>query len=332
MLQWAQDDPVHKAKVRVFSKSGIPCTAPIHRILKYSPVVSGLMLYHFRAETYDVGIAVANAWGSIAYTLQLHTALQHEKLLSPTEEPWDDIAVVLGNLGGDSFYVGGETPDNPLDYFKKFCLQMGTTASAFSSSKQKRTRNLENLLSKKGPRGIKPDCAPVSDMFADRYLRNTGQVDWTPEHVDSVVSRSLFEEEGSDEDGTLILGQIDDPGKLRERKRRIAAAAAGRAGDSKKTAAEGARMPPDRLIRALVLALQAESLTLAFPYLTLHRVTWGVLRALREACEPLLLELYGPGYMERENQLPWVVGWIFMALVEGDSRLFVKAGEAVKDQ
>lgn len=332
MLQWIQDDPVLQAKVRVFSQSGIPCTSPIHRILKYSPVISGLMLYHFRAETYDVGIAVANAWGSIAYPLQLYTALQQENLLSPVpSESWDDMAVVLANLGEDSFYVGAELPKNPLDYFKNFCLQMGTTVSAFTKSKQKRTRNLENLLSKGGPRGIKADCAPVSDMFVDRYLRNTGQVDWTPEHVDNVVSCSLWEEEGSEQDGTVFLGQIDDPKKLRERKRKIAAAAAGRP-TGKKTTAEGARMPPDRLIRALVLSLQAESLTLAFPYLTLHRTAWGMLRALRDACEPLLLELYGPAYMERENQLPWVVGWIFMALVEGDPRLFAKAGEAFKDQ
>lgn len=333
-MQWIQDDPVNKAKVRVFSKSGIACTAPINRILKYSPVISGLMLYHFRAETYDVGIAVANAWGSIAYPLHLYTALQQENVLSPHKVPsesWDDISVVLTLLGEDSFYVGAELPKNPQDYFKKFCLQMGTTVSAFSNSKQKRTRNLENLLSKSGPRGIKDDCAPVSDMFMDRYLRNTGQVDWTPEHVDIIVSRSLWEEEGSEEEGTLLLGQIDDPEKLRERKKKIAAKVAGKPA-GKKTTAEGARMPPDRLIRALVLSLQAESLTLAFPYLTLHRTAWGMLRALRDACEPLLLELYGPMYMERENQLPWVVGWIFMALVEGDPRLFVKAGEAIKDQ
>ncbi|KAI7774884.1 hypothetical protein LA080_007709 [Diaporthe eres] len=332
-IKWVQDDPIHKAKVKVFSQSGIPCTAPIHRILKYSPVISGLMLYHFRAETYDVGLAVANAWGSIAYPLHLYTALQQENLLSPhqvSSESWDDMSVVLTLLSEDSFYVGAELPKNPQDYFKKFCLQMGTTASAFTNSKQKRTRNLENLLSKSGPRGIKADCAPVSDMFADRYLRNTGQVDWTPEHVDSVVSRSLWEEEWSEEEGTLLLGQIDDPEKLRERKRKIAAGTAGKP-RGKKTTAEGARMPPDRLIRALVLSLQAESLTLAFPYLTLHRTAWGVLRALREACEPLLLELYGPAYMERENR-PWVVGWIFMALVEGDPRLFVKAGEAFKEQ
>lgn len=327
---------MHKVKVEIFNHSGMSCTTPIHRILKHSPVISGLILYHFRSETYDLGLVVANAWGSIAYPLHLHNALQQERLMSPPGAPaetWDDLNVVLSMLSEDSFFVGAELPRNPQDYFRKFCLQMGTTASSFVKSNRKRTCNLDSLLSKKGPRGIREDCAPVSGMFVDRYVRNTGQVDWTPEHVDQIISCSLYEEEGKAEDGTLLIGQIEDPEKLRERRRNIAA---GRVGKKNTTtaaaAAAGARMPPDRLIRALALALHAESPTLAFPYLTLHRAAWGVLRALREACEPLLLERYGPKYMERESQLPWVVGWIFMALVEGDSRLFVKSGEALREQ
>ncbi|KAG8157275.1 hypothetical protein KVR01_012983 [Diaporthe batatas] len=327
-IKWVQEDPVHNVKAKVFGQSAI--TAPAHRILKYSPVLSGLILYHFRAQTYDLGLTVANAWGSVAYSLHLYNALQQERLLSPpgsSAETWEDMDLALTILNEGSFFVGAELPKNPQDYFKKFCLQMGTTASAFMKIKHKRMRNLEDLHSKKGPRGIKEDCAPVSGMFVDRYVHNTGQVDWTPEHVDQIVSCSLFEEEGKDEDGKVLLGQIDDPEKLRERKRNIAA---GRVG--KKTTAAGARMPPDRLIRALTLALHAESITLAFPYLTLHRTSWRMLRALREGCEPLLLRRYGPEYMERESQLPWLVGWTFMALAEGDTGIFVKAADTLKEQ
>lgn len=291
------------------------------------------MLYHFRAATYDIGLRVADAWGSIVCPLHLYTALQQEKLLSPGQspaEPWEDMDVVLALLGEDSFYVGGELPKTPRDYLKKFYLQLGATAAAFTNSKQKRIRKFEDLFSRGGPRSIKKDCAPVSDMFADRYLHNTGQVDWTPEHVDSVISRSLYEEGGPEEEVTLLLGQIEDPYKLRQRKKNINAGAGG--GRRGKKTAEGARMPPDRLIRALVLGLQAESPTLAFPYLALHRAAWGVLGALREACEPLLVEPYGPACIKKEYQLPWVVGWAFEELVQGDARLLVKTGEALRDQ
>lgn len=315
---------MYQAMARVYGSRGVPTSMPVHRILTYSPVLSGLMLYHFRAEMYDVGIAVANAWGSLAYALHLHVALQQEELVP--REAWQDMSLVLGLLGTSTFFVGGELPKRPEDYMKMFCLQMGTSVSALRNSKHKRIRNLDNLLSRSGPRGIKGGV-PVSDMFMDRYLRNTGQVDWTPEHIDDIVSRSLYEEEeGSEADGTLLLGQMEDPEKLRERKKK----AGTRSNAHALKTAKGARLSPDKLVRALALALQAESLELAFPYLTLHRFAWTMLGAVRDACDPLLRELYGPAYMERESQLPWVVGWICLAALEGDTRLLREAAGVVR--
>ena len=33
---------------------------------------------------------------------------------------------------------------------------------------------------------------------------------------------------------------------------------------------------------------------------------------MNQGCRPKLLEIYGGGYLEKENQLPFVVGYIFM--------------------
>lgn len=311
----------------------MPATMPPHRITKYSPVLSGLLLYHFRAEMWDIGIAVANAWGSVTYSQHLYAAMQMQGLIgrsedaNPDAKSWPDMDLVLGLLGAGNFFVGAELPSTPEDAFTKFCLQMGTTAAAFTKSKNARKKAFSELHSKAGPRCIKDAC-PVSCMFMDRYLRNTGQVDWTPEHVDKVVSLSAYEEEGSEQDGTLMLGQIDDPEKLREKRRKAAAAD----GKKKKAAAEGARLRPEMLVRSLVLALQAESIEMAFPYLTMHRAAWAMLRAVREACDPLLREMVGPAYLERENQLPWVVGWVLMALYQGDPGLLRAAAEVVRDR
>jgi hypothetical protein len=41
---------------------------------------------------------------------------------------------------------------------------------------------------------------------------------------------------------------------------------------------------------------------------------WRVLKAVKESCDSVLRELYTPAYLENESQLPWVVGWILMAL------------------
>lgn len=62
----------------------------------------------------------------------------------------------------------------------------------------------------------------------------------------------------------------------------------------------------------LANALQAETLELTINYLRLHRFCWMLLRSVNGNCRTELLENYGGGYLEKENQLPFVVGYIFM--------------------
>lgn len=332
MVQWVQDDPINQIHAQAFTEDGTSITAPTHRILRYSPVISGLMLYQFRATIYMLGLQLANSWGSILYPLHLYHALQQENLLSPRQAPvesWDDMYVVEAILGRDSFYVGSQLPQNRREYVKKLGLQIGISANFFTKSKSSRALNFHNLVSKGVSRGIKRDCAPVSDMFIDRYVLNTGQVDWTPEHVDRVIYRSLFDVVEWGQTGLLYLDPITDPDRLRERKRNIAAEEAGK----RAATATGARTAPGKLITNLYLALAAESATLRFPYLTLHRAAWGFLRAAREACGPTLLQMYGPMHLEEdETLLPHIVTSIFMAMDLGDDRLLVKACEVLKDQ
>lgn len=77
---------------------------------------------------------------------------------------------------------------------------------------------------------------------------------------------------------------------------------------------ENDRLPPEKLIRSLVWALQGEALELAFPYLVVHQCCWKMLRAVREACDPVLRERYPAACMENETELPFfVVGYILMA-------------------
>ncbi|KAI4862595.1 hypothetical protein F4820DRAFT_429953, partial [Hypoxylon rubiginosum] len=313
-IRWVLNDPVHGVKLKACQEMGqsVPVSLERNRILKMSPVLSGLMLYHFRAEIWDVGIALANAWGSITYSLHLYNALQAEKL-KPGQ--WPDMDVVRTLLGDSNFFVG-DAPRTPVDYFKKFCLQMGTTVAAFGKKRRANT----TLSSRSGPRGIK-DGAPVSSMFMDRYLRNTGQVDWKAEDVAKVIELSLWETEGSEEEHTLILGQVEDPEKLRQRKK-----------NRNKFSPETAKLHPEQLIRGLMLALQGEALELAFPYTAMHRECWSLLRAVRKHCDPLLRQTFTPAYMERESELCFVVGYIFMAITERpDSKLLPEAGVAVRE-
>ncbi|KAF5011827.1 hypothetical protein FDECE_2117, partial [Fusarium decemcellulare] len=303
-IKWLGQDPVFNAKQKIAQKLRQPITeAERHRVLVHSPIICGLLLYHFRAGMYDIGLAVANAWGSLTYSAHLYNTLQHENLMVGR---WEDMDVAYSLLGTSSFFVG-DPPTNKEDYYKRFLLQMGYSASTFANIKGRRSnKKQQNVASRAGPRRIK-EGAPVSYMFIERYYKKSGQVDLSPEHVDEIVSRSRFQEEKEFDEGELVtLSLIEDPKELK-RKRQL---------KERKKAVDGAQLKPEELLRSLALALGAETLEFSFPYLILHRMAWVLLRAIKEECDPILKQLYTPAYLERESELPFMVGYIFMAAVE----------------
>lgn len=180
--------------------------------------------------------------------------------------------------------------------------------------------------------GIKVEAlSPVTSMFLDRYVHKTGQLNWTTEHVEQVIDASQWEAEGSEEDNTLIMGKLTKEELARKRTQEKR--------DQKKkgkSVEKAARLTPDELIRSVMLALNNESLEFAFPLLTMHRSCWRLLRAVKQQCDQVFRELFTPAYLERESELPFVVGWIFMAAapVESppDMRPMIEAAKAVKQE
>ncbi|RGP81070.1 hypothetical protein FLONG3_859 [Fusarium longipes] len=299
-ITWIGMDPVFVAKQKMVARAGQPAAeAQRYRILKHSPIISGLLLYHYHAVMYDIGISVMNAWGSIVYPAHLYNALRQEGLL---QGQWEDMDVVQTLLGESGFFIG-DRPKHKEGYLRKFLLQMGYSASAITANKGRLLRapkRHQDMASRSGPRGIK-DGAPVSTMFIGRYLRGSGQVNLSPEDVDEIISRSNFEREEAD-DG-FVMSQLDDSkGKTQSRQR--------------KKATEGGKLTPRELLKPLMMALSAETLEFSFPYLIMHRWTWKFLRQIKEVCDPILRRLIGPAYIERESQLPFVVGYIFQTFQE----------------
>ena len=80
-----------------------------------------------------------------------------------------------------------------------------------------------------------------------------------------------------------------------------------------------ARLSPLELLLALQLSIADEAPLLQFDYFAFHRVCWSVLRTVQRALHPKLLQYYEPGYLESENQLPFVVGYIFMTASQSQS-------------
>ncbi|EGU86463.1 hypothetical protein FOPG_17079 [Fusarium oxysporum f. sp. conglutinans race 2 54008] len=308
-LQWFAQDPVFLAKQRISQRAGsLAMESEKHRILAHSPILCGLVLYHFRAKMYNFDIAITNAWGSITYPAHLYNALRNEGLLNGH---WTDMDAVQTLLGDSNLFVG-ERPENRHGYLKHFLLQMGYSASTFAvggSGLLRRPGRHHDLASRGEPRGIK-DGAPVSCMFVERYVRGSGQIDLSPEHVNQIISRSRFQEEGSEKNNTLMLTLIDDRDELRKK----------RQPKQRKKMTGEAQWPPGELLRSLVLALGAETLEFSFPYLLMHRWCWQFLRHVKEACDFTLKQLYTTSYIEKESELPFVVGYIFMAASDDQER------------
>ncbi|KAH9889627.1 hypothetical protein F4778DRAFT_785533 [Xylariomycetidae sp. FL2044] len=312
-IKYISNDPVYGWKLEWYRERGIPMPSSVqrHRIVEMSPVLSGLLLYHFRAQVHEFGVAVTNAWGSITYPLHLYHALKNEKLLRTA---WPDMDLLSATLTEDNFYVGG-MPSNRADYLKRFCLQMGTTVAAFTNNR----RADISMFSRTGPRGIK-DGTPVSCMFKNRYVYNTGSVNWSPEDVARIIHLGLWEVEELGNDGHFRLTQIDDPQKLREK----AAAKRG------KKLPEGTALSIDQLVKGLTFALEGEAMELSFPWLAMHQECWELLREVKSRCHQTLCEIFTSQYYEKETQLPWVIAWIFRAAVdEQDTRPLAQAAEAV---
>lgn len=286
-INWVGKDPLLKIQAKLYGRLGAEMPAKeSHRIFRMSPVICGLYLYHFRSRYRAIGLAVANAWGSIQYCEHLHNALFQEGQLHAR---WQDMDIITTNLGEDSFFVGGEVPKTPQDYLKKFCLQMGTTAAAMAKGR----RNNASLESKAGPRGLK-DASPVLTKFQARYVESSGQVDFTPEYVSQIIDLSLFEQEGSESDGTLILGQIEDPEKLKEKKKPQLL------NHQRRAATSNGNLPIQELPKHLVFALNAETLEYSFPYLHMHRVSTYIKEAfsfsLTNICPGFLLRSFLPNF------------------------------------
>jgi len=70
---------------------------------------------------------------------------------------------------------------------------------------------------------------------------------------------------------------------------------------------------------ALANAISTEGMNLVFDYFRLHRSCWMVLRAVHESVKESLRTMFGPGYLEHENQLPFVVGYLFMAAFSAEN-------------
>ncbi|KAL4803818.1 hypothetical protein BDV18DRAFT_144489 [Aspergillus unguis] len=248
------------------------------KLLKWHPLLCGTLMYYFKAQFQEVGRTFAGAWGSIMYSAHLYNALRHEKLIHGN---WDDMDIIISLH--DGIFIG-DPPRNPEGYLKQFNLATGLSATAYAKNRRQTARLPE---AKNGPKGIKA-LNNVSHMFFERYCEGSRKTGFDAADLEKIL-----------DDG--VWG--DDPAGKTPRTK----AAAKTRWDSSR------RLPPTEVLKTLRNTLHREGPESTIDYFILHRVCWRNLRSIRRACDAQLRQLFGFEYMENETQLPFLVGWIFMA-------------------
>lgn len=293
---WAKGDPIRRASLQHHRPP-----PPNRNLLSKHPLFCGLLAYGFKIQFNEAGIALANAWGSIVSTAHPYNAACHYR---PLQRPWTDMEILRALQ--PTILFERAPPTAPDAYLKRFMLSMGYSAANFAPN---RRRHARPQVSRSGPRGL-ADMDGVAQAFKGRFAGGGGTAGFSDADLRNLLGRlnaweedyelSDREEEG---DGVQAFG--------------LTKSAGARDGKAARTARERAvgGLAMDALLERLRNALQGEVLELSFYYLLMHRFCWRLLRAVKEECAEEMRRMYGPAYIERETELPFVVGHVLLAAV-----------------
>lgn len=342
--EWVKTDAVDKNRRVMLKRSKFaPPPAEPFMLLKRHPLYCGLLTYTIKYLSHEASVIFANAWGSIMYCAHLYNALRQEKLISTT---WQDMDLALLMHHTDEMFIG-EFPKTVDDYFSRFALAMGYSASMFAQNR----RREDVISSKAGPRTLNYLC-PVSAMFKARYCGNEPTAHFSPEDVKTILRKGIDDDENdtdfNDEESSEWLSV----------KSKVTATLKEPPNSTLPTRSRSCRPPkarlepsvtgvrPVELLNALLNAIQTETVSLSFDHFRLHTICWRLLRVLKDRLDLDLRKYYGPRYLENETQLPFVVGYIFMTAVATkklentlapkredvvSGQLLVKGGEVLED-
>ena len=253
-------------------------------------MLCGLATHYIKGNLSGLGLAFVNTWRSVLSAAHLYNACSAEKLLSAT---WDGMELILGLQDTDQYFVGAP-PKSPEQYFRRFCLALGWSATNFARNK----RPQNNVpASASGPRCLQ-SLAPVSLLFLQRYAAGVDVREMSEQDVEKILESSHWIEEQQDEGVMVLARQTKEEVQSRlmekwKHEQRVGIA---------------------DLLRNLRLSLEAEKLELSFDYFLMHRECWRAMRAVEKAIGAQLRQILHPSLLDKDTDPPLIVGSILMAI------------------
>lgn len=283
--EWAADDMLAKATRALMKR--VPVEPEPFKLLCNHPVLAGLMTFRLQLLLNEAGITLCNAWGSVLYPAHLYNATRKSAGL---EVEWKDMDYIIAQHSPARMFIGAE-PTDPQEYWKRFALCLGASATAFA--RNRRTGGSEKLPeAKKGPRGLKT-TSPIRDIFRPRYI-DLGNAVLTNSNVIAMLAVANKSQRTS--------MPVADATKL-----------------SNKLSAQG-HLTSIQLLASIREGMAAEELHLVFDYFQMHQKGYDVLKKVQTAVQDDMVKYFGPDYIENESQLPYIVGYIF-EVVRGSDRI-----------
>ncbi|KAK0559480.1 hypothetical protein OC844_004382 [Tilletia horrida] len=298
-------DPINKIRARFLQR--LPPNERHTKSMLYdrNPCLCGLTLFRMLLNYQELGLVLANAWGTILFTAQLRYAAQQWGTITaagpqPHRFPrWKDMDLVEEIHGREAIW-GGKTPETIDDAQVSF-LQMtghsvqmmqaarafgvpGASAPAVQSARQRGQQIPRE--SARGPKGLQ-ETSRLMPIFQAKYQGDRE----TRVFLDiSVIEGLIADMRVQDE----AKQQAKDSGLRRARSHK------------------SPKFSVLQLVSVLEKSLEGDEMErLRFDYVAMHLRCIRVLRAVHASADEYLTRKQGPNYMENESQLPFIVGWIF---------------------
>jgi len=271
---WIMTDGFNRLHYAFYSSNFPNYDSEPHGLLKSHPLLAGTIETSLRLVNRQIGIVLTMGWGSILYVGHLYNALRQSHLL---DVEWLDMELFMSIHSAKTLFVG-DLPSTIEDCKKRYDLMMGVAVENFAKNKRK-SSSQRPVHSKVGPRDWQRD-SPVVSTITDRYLTQRGSIAWSVQNIEGIFNE---------------LNRKSVSERLQNRW---------------KTSHQMSNL---QLLELFRVALVSEYKVLRYDYISMHFRCLDFLRQLRIEIDEDLRTNFGPDYLEREDQLSNLVGYILMA-------------------
>lgn len=285
--EWIATDGFEKMS-RAFYSSKFPSyQSEPFGLLKSHPLFCGTIEASLILLNSETGITLSMAWGTILYVGHLYNALRQSHIF---DLEWPDMDLFISIHTAKRLFVG-DLPTTIEDCHKRYDLMMGIGLENFAKNR-KNPRSGKLVPSKAGPRNWQTE-SPIIQTIKDRYLSQRGSIAWSVQNIEGIMNEA---------------SQQGLPQRIRNRWNR------------------SHHLSHLQVLELLRSALMSEHKALRYDYISMHFRCLEFLHKLQAEIDEDLISQFGPGYVEREDQLSNLVGYVLMAAV-----MFERTMAATKD-